>query len=316
VSSEAPAERKTTPFGRIALVFVVLFVVGVVIVMLMHRTFVAAERVAARHVPADAVAVVRVDLEKATLFAPVRRFLLPLLDGESSAPGQARWERVAARSELVVGRDTREALALWGPGGDDWAVVLGGNYPSGVLPAVGEVLSEEGTPWRREGERLVAPSGRAFAQAADHALLLASDAARLQKALPASNAHERLGIPQKGAFAFAADPSKLPWLAQALAPLSDVRRVTAAADWSSPLLVHLELTLGDAPPAGAAQLVRDRFKALVGQQEASRLERVVGPPEVTTQGSVLRVTTRWDHEALERLAERLAHALQPQRASR
>src|SRR5688572_29236490 len=108
----------------------------------MHRTFVAAERVAARHVPADAVAVVRVDLEKATLFAPVRRFLLPLLDRDPPASGGPRWDRVAERSELVVGRDTREALVLWGPGNDDWAVVLGGNYPAGVLPAVSDVLSE------------------------------------------------------------------------------------------------------------------------------------------------------------------------------
>jgi len=309
VSSEASAgERKSTSFSRVALVFIALFALGVVVALTMHRTFVSAERVVAHHVPADAAAVVRVDLEKATLFAPLRRFLLPLLDGDSSAPGKTRWERVAARSKLVVGRDTREALALWGPGSDDWALVLGGNYPDGAVGALAEVFHEEGRPWQRAGERLLSPSGHAIAQAGDRALLLASSGERLQKVLPSTNAHEALGIPLKGAFAFAGDPRKLPWLAGALAPLGDVSRMTASADWSSPLVVHIELTCAGTPPAPA--LVQERYKALVGAEEAARLEHLVGLPEVETRGQVLHVTTRWDHEALERLAERLAAVLQ------
>jgi hypothetical protein len=122
----------------------------------------------------------------------------------------------------------------------------------------------------------------------------------------------RLGIPLKGAFAFAGAPQRVPWLARALAPLGQVERVTAVANWSSPLLVHIRLTYKSAPPAGAAALVRDRFRALVGGRESSRLEQIVGPPEVETQGAVLLVTTRWDHEGLERLAERLAQHLRQQ----
>ncbi len=306
----APQARRATPFGWIALVFVALFALGVVVALAMHRTFVAAERVVARHVSADAAAVVRVDLEKATLFAPIRRSLLPLLEGEP-----VRSERVAAHSKLVVGRDTREVLALWGPAANDWAIALGGNYPQGVLSALAEVFREEGKPWRRDGDKLVAPSGHAIAQAADRALLLASGSQRLQKLLPASDEHLRLGVPLKGAFAFVGMPQQVPWLAQALGPLGQPTRVTATADWSSPLLVHLRLTYAGAPPAGVALLVRDRFRELLGAAEASRLERVVGPPEVETHDAVVDVTMRWDHQALERLAERLALVLRQQGAS-
>jgi hypothetical protein len=41
----------------------------------------------------------------------------------------------------------------------------------------------------------------------------------------------------------------------------------------------------------------------------------VGPPEVETTEKTLLVTTRWDHEALERLAERLAALLRLREAS-
>jgi hypothetical protein len=311
-ASESP--RKSTPFGRIALVFVALFVIGVGVALAMHRTFVAAERVVAHHLPADAAAAVRVDLEKATLFAPVRRFLLPLLD-ENPPAGKPRWERLADHSELVVGRDTRELLVFWGPGPNDWAVALGGNYPTGVLPALGEVLREEGAAWRQEGERLIAPSGYAVAQAADHALLLASNVDRLEKARPSTDAHARLGIPLKGAFAFVGEPRRLPWLARQVASLGDVARVTAVADWSSPLVVRLELHYAKAPPPGVAALVQERLAVLVGPEEAKRLESVVGPPTVEIHGTSVLVTTRWDHDALERLAERLAAAMRAQSGS-
>jgi hypothetical protein len=313
VSPEAPTrDRKATPFGRVAVVFVALIALGVAVAMIMHRTFVAADRVVAQHVSADAGAVVRVDLEKATLFAPVRRFLLPLLDGETGAPGTTRWERVAARSQLVVGRDTREALALWGPGENDWAIVLGGNYPDGALGALSEVFREEGKPWRKDNGRLVAPSGHAIAQASDRTLLLASDSERLQKVLPATDDHLRFGVPLKGAFAFVGVPQQVPWLAQALGPLGQATRVTAKADWSSPLVVHLHLTFAGAPPSGTEALVRDRFRELVGTDEAGRLEHVVGALDVETRDRGLVVTTRWDHKALERLAERLAAVLRQQ----
>jgi hypothetical protein len=299
-------ERKSVPFIRIMLVFAALFVMGVVVAFWLHRTYVAADRVVAKHVAPDIVAAVRIDLEKATLFAPVRRFLLPLLEPEGAVPGQTRWERVAARSELVVGRDTREVLAMWGPGVDDWAIALGGNYPADAIGTVAGVLGEEREPWRLEGGTLRSPSGHALSQATDRALLLASGSKRLASVLGTSDAHDRLGIPLKGAFAFAGDPSRLPWLSEALGALGPVSRLTAHADWSSPLVVQLELHYAAAPPTDAGALVNAQFAALIGAEEAKRLLRVVGPPTVETRSSSLVVTTRWDHIALERLAEQLA----------
>src|SRR6187431_1292604 len=83
--AQAPDRPRAVRFRVVAWVFVTTVALGIVVALLLHRSFVGAERVAARHVTPDANAVLRLDLEKVVLFAPVRRVALPLLN-ESELP--------------------------------------------------------------------------------------------------------------------------------------------------------------------------------------------------------------------------------------
>ncbi|HEV8248113.1 MAG TPA: hypothetical protein VGP93_20200 [Polyangiaceae bacterium] len=306
--------RSPVAFRWVALVFSVVFAVGVVVALLLHRTYVAAERVAARHVPADAAAVLRLDLEKVVLFAPVRQSLMPLLDELDVPEGKKlgpRWRRLASRSELVLGRDTREAVFLWGQRQGDWAVVLGGNFPDRVLAPLQQLFQEEGKPWPFEQGHLRSPEGLALGQAADRALILASDAARLGTVLPATDVHDRLGIPLRGALSFAANPRQMGFLWSVLSPLGPVEHLTARADWGSPLVVEIELTFSATPAPGSVVRARAILTELEGQDEAARLGREVGSPKIELKDQTMQIETRWDHIALERLAERIARHIAP-----
>jgi hypothetical protein len=141
--------------------------------------------------------------------------------------------------------------------------------------------------------------------------LLASSAGRLEGLLPSTDEHLRHAIPLKGALSFSGDPRRLAWLGQATAPLDPVERVTASAEWSSPLVVNIEFTYAQAPPGDAPARVTAMLRDLLEPAEAERLTHAVGPPGVQVAGSRLIVTTRWDHAGLERLAERLGASLRP-----
>jgi len=310
-------------FPVVMAVFGVLLALGVALGVTIHRRYVGFDRVAAHHVPSDTTLVVRWDVDKIALFEPTRRFLLPLLDApRSGAPNSAsaatveslagRRARFAHESGTLMNRDLREAVALFGPGAHDWAVILAGAFSQvDLLEAAARTLQQEGWPWRRiAADRLVSPEGAALGRTADGALILASNLSRLDAVLvrrPALPEVPRVGA---GSLRLVPAASGLPaGTAPLLEMLGRPAEVTADAEWGSPLPIHLVLHFEGQPPADAKERVHHALELLLGE-DLQRIERLEAPVSVQSAGNQdLRVTVLLDDIALEHAANRAAQAI-------
>lgn len=156
--------------------------------------------------------VVRIDFQEIALFGPVRRHIWPLVfEGGEAGPTDTDAsfaKRIEAVIGLKLGRDIRE-IVLINYGATDsgrWIVVLGGKIPSGIVPAFAKWAAKEDASWELspKGDVLTwRPLGISLGQAADRAILVASDPETLALALPAQDGAKTLGLPESGAFAFA-----------------------------------------------------------------------------------------------------------------
>jgi hypothetical protein len=178
--------RHGRSFRIVSLVFVGLLAIGLSLGFVVYKKYVAYSPHVSAHVPADATLAVRVDLTHVMLYEPFRRWIFPLADrfGGAASP---RHERLDARS-LRINEGVRELLFVSGPAPADWALVIGGRFPRGLIGAgVAAALREEGRQVRDEndGSYTLPGSGLAFAEATGGALALASSRERLQRVLPA-----------------------------------------------------------------------------------------------------------------------------------
>jgi len=171
--------------------------------MLIYFKFVAYGRVAARHLPDDTRLAARIDVETMLISDPVRGQLLPLFDqGVGRADLKARHDRFRAHTGVELGRDLREIVLSVSDAG--WVLVFGGKFPkSGLVQGLQTTLAEEPTPSVLQDGVLQVQNGPAVGQAADGALVVASDAVRLRAALRGGEAYLKLGLPPEGAGGFA-----------------------------------------------------------------------------------------------------------------
>jgi hypothetical protein len=288
-------------------VFVLLLALGVSLGVHIHGRYVAAERVVARHLPADATLVLRWDVEKVTTFEPTRRFLLPLFDAaRTKGPGGSRTERLKDATGLSLGRDLRELAVVFGPG-DDWAVVVGGSFPKADLVSASDgLLAAEGWRWARVGsDRLTAPEGVALGQAPDGALAFASSGGALARVLPALPGEP--WVPRTGAGTLVARVDQRGFPAHArelLSPLGDLAELRAQAEWGSPLPVTVTMRYTRAVPPDVDARFRRVLGTLVGDR-LKEIERAGGPIEVQAAGDLtVRARFRLDDPALETVADR------------
>jgi hypothetical protein len=320
-SSAEPAAAKPRDrrgglsFAVVGGVFALLLFLGIGLGVIIHRSYVGFERVAARHVPPDASFVLRWDVEKVSLFEPTRRFLLPLLDAtpNGGTPTTAtRRERFADESGAVLGRQLREVLVTFGPGAGDWTVLVAGSFPRADLIAAAErTLAAESSAWRSAGpERLAGPGGVALGRAPDGVVALASSSVRLDAALathPLQAEVPRLGA---GAFVFEPGPGTPEGVVAVLAPLGPVTRVVAEARWGTPLPLTVTLDFPDTPPADVAARVRRSLELLLGD-DLPRIERELAPISVKPAGKrASRVEFVVDDAALEHAGKRAAEAVE------
>jgi len=297
-------------------VFVALLAFGLAVGFKIHRSYVGFERVAARHVPPDATLVLRWDVEKVSLFEPTRHFLLPLLDEgppQNGAPGASRRDRYAKESGVLFGRDLREVLVAFGPGANDWSVLLGGSFPSSdIVAAAARTLGQEGVGFQPLGPRRIATAGgAAIGEGDDGVLVVASSAARLEAALatrPLVAEVPRLGA---GSLVVGRAAAGLPrGGAELLAALGSPETIHGEARWGSPLPVSLELGFASAPPADVKDRIRRVLEPLLGE-DLARLEHEHGPVRVQPSGNrAVRVELLVDDVALERAANRAAGAVE------
>jgi len=171
--------------------------------MLIYFKFVAYGRVAARHLPDDTLLAARIDVETLLISDPVRGRLLPLFDqGVARADLKARHDRFRAHTGVELGRDLREIVLSVSDAG--WVLVFGGKFPrTGLVQGLQTTLAEEPTPSVLQDGVLQVQNGPAVGQAADGALVVASDVDLLRAALRGGEAYLKLGLPPEGAGGFA-----------------------------------------------------------------------------------------------------------------
>jgi hypothetical protein len=327
-ASPRPDRGGALSFWVVAAIFATLLALGVSLAVVIHRSYVGFARIAAYHVPPDTSLVLRWDVEKVSLFEPTRRFLLPLLDvphaaksagtppnatGTPAKAAKTRRDRFADLSGSMLGRDLREAVALFGPGEHDWAVVLAGSFREGDLVAAAQqTLANDGWTWRSLGPgRIASPEGFALGRAADGALVIASSAERLDAVLVPRDALPEVPRVGAGALRLLPSPTGLPAGTPALlASLGDVRAVTGSAKWGSPMPIEVTVEFAQSPPADAKDRIRRLLARLLGD-DLARIERQEAPVSVKSAGNhALTVTVLLDDVALERVANRAAETVE------
>ena len=324
-----PKPRRGFTFRFIAIGLIVSLLMAAAAAAFIYWRYIRYERVAARHIPPDSVAAVRVDVEQVVLYEPVRRHLLPLVDDLGDAAKQPavapRLKRIQQYSGIELGVDLREIVLARAERTSDWVVVLGGKFPKkDVLSGLAKMFAEEGQPWQlsADGRALVSAAGMALGQASDGSLILASTLARLESARPAQATDQRLGLPLDAAAGFALQGRLLHDLATgpvlfvlpALADLRSIERVTGGVVLEDAVEVRAELWL---QPAANAEKVRDSVQQVLqhlssaagllpggealGGQQALAAARV----EAKRPNQVL-IHVPWQREQLDRAAEFLA----------
>ena len=136
--------RRARSFKSVAIGAVALGVVVLSVMFALYLRYVHYARVACLHLPASTVLALRVDVEQAIFYEPIRRHILPLFGGPSGSPTEAdaRLSRIEVRSRLKRG-DLREIVVGRGATRGDWVIVLGGIFPRADSDRLVIALSDE-----------------------------------------------------------------------------------------------------------------------------------------------------------------------------
>lgn len=316
--------------GRLALASALGAALLVAVAWFAYRELIHYERRAIEHVPAGAELALRVDVEQVVLFEPVRRHLLPLLDrallGDVARPPSSPRLVRLREAGVNLALDLREVVfARLGPGAG-WVLALGGIFGTEpLLPRIEQALRQEpGIRWSSErGMIILQPSGVALGQANDGTLLIARDAALLERALPPSRSYEAVGLGPSGAAALGALGSWLRVLGSASAEDPDSRatllRASARLELGDPLVLSAEIE--HAAPIDVAAVHRE-IRAWLGApaddvnfapQADWGGERALAARARLISSAPTRVSvwTTWERDEVDRAARSLAAWLEP-----
>jgi hypothetical protein len=236
-----PVSHRLVWTGLVALALVILAVFGVG-----YWVLVKYEPRAARHIPKQAVAAVRVDVEQVVLYEPIRRHVFPVLDGANQ--GASRLKRFKELSGVNLGMDLREIVAAWLPDGNT-VVLIGGLFPQQGLPeALFQTLSTTipANPCTFAVERMTCP-GWSLTQASDGIVVIATNDDALTAATSTSDWSTSVGLPAtpiaaslnaggqySGLTGWALTSVVGPWL-------NELERLTVSTDLGDPLKVSVVL---------------------------------------------------------------------------
>jgi hypothetical protein len=275
------------------------------------------------HVPAGTNIAIRLEATDVMLFGPVRKhFVDTALGNEASADApstkkKSRAARIYDRTGVRLPGDVREIL-IASMDGKSWVGLVGGRIERGrLVDGLAEVAREEGwAGFRKEGGLLVGPN-MAIAQADDGTIVVGTDRAIVQAALPATEEGQKLGLPEKGAVTFAI--GKGAWEAvgsgSALVPgarsLPKIERATG----SFKLGASPELSMRLEPSSTTErQALEDAIRALLaqlnlvmllapdtaGEKEALRAAVVRG------EGNAVVLQAPWPYEGVDRGCAKIA----------
>ncbi len=245
---------------------------------------------ATQHVPASAVVVARLSVERVGIFDPARTHLMPLMDSVGDRPGlEPRRARLERAGKLEFNVDLREVAVGLGPGPEDWVLVFGGMFPrANWLGQLAELFEQEGRRGALKDGVWSDSGGFVLAQASDGCVLVASSQTQLGAALPAASAPP--GAAPRADIELWLRPGGAQWLRGKGLLLPD----------------GLESLRGVAAGTGAdleAQVGRSGAKAV--SAEMSRL----GAENLALQGTAIHA--RLPREGLDRAAAEFAAWLKP-----
>jgi hypothetical protein len=255
---------------------------------------------------------------------------LPLLDralvGDvARSPSSSRLVRLR-EAGLNLALDLREVVFARLERGAGWVLALGGIFGTEpLLPRIERVLREE-PGVRSTSERgmiILQPSGVALGQADDGTLLIASDAALLERALPPSRGYEAVGLSPNGAAALGALAS---WLgerasagAKSLSSGATLSRASARLELGDPLVLTADIEHG--APIDVAAVHREIGDWLGTPSDAVNFapqadwggERalVARARLISSAPTRVSVSTTWQRDELDRAARSLAAWLEP-----
>jgi hypothetical protein len=308
-------ERKSVSGRALALYSALLATMLVALAFVAYRELLHYERRALRHVPTGATLVVRVDLEQLSLFEPVRKHLLSLVDrvalgtdGDLAAQDahSGRLARLRKDAGLNLGLDLRELVFANLADGDGWVLAAGGLFSDAdLIERVASVLAAEpGARLRREGALLLIGAGNlTLGRAADGILLLGSSPQALERAMLPSGPQPTIG--QDGAASF---------FATSLGPQDDttaLERIRGRLDYGDPFTLTLEVEHA----ASAALDPRRALERWLHVDTSSFTPSVDWGGErallaraefAATSPTLTRVTTTWDHAEVDRTCRSLA----------
>ena len=222
--------REGRSFRAVALGAAALGAVIFAVALALYVRYIRYDRVAAMHIPHGAALAVRIDVEQALLYEPVRRHLLPILGAPLATPsqGDARLARVEDRTGLRRG-DLRELVFAAFADRADWVIVLGGIFPRAPsAQTIALAFASEGAAWDLSSDGRVAtgPGGVAVTRASDGAVIVGSSEGALEAALPSRE--PVLAVVRTGAGGFAFDSRGV----------MDLQPIVAAAPGVAALLAH------------------------------------------------------------------------------
>lgn len=321
-----PADPPPRP-SRSRVLFVAAFAVafaGAVAALALWFLVFRYKPTALAHVPAGSNVVVRIEAADIVLFGPVRNHFLPLLiEDKPQGPALNKVplvERLHERTGVRLPLDVREILVAT-MDGKSFVALFGGQIARGKFVAgLADVAREEGwAGFHLDGEVLVGPRV-AVGQADDGTIVVGTDKAIVENALPATDEGAKLGLPAKGAVTFVVAKPAWETLSTAgkLVPqagaFSGVRRGTGSFILGSSPEIVLRLEPNEGADSAAIEqaatallsnlrlltlLVPDR----TGEKEALR------QAVVAREGAQVVIRAPWPYEGLDRGAALLAAQL-------
>jgi len=323
-------ERRGVSFRNLAWVAVSFIAVACAGAWVAYLHLIHYRRCAVEHLPAETDFAARLDVEQVVLFDPVRRQLLPLIDRlplaaqretETAASAPDRLTRLRQVAGLNLGLDLREVL--FATSSDRrWVLVLGGLFPHALLPGLERTLqSEAAAGWLRVGDSLeFAATGAALGQAADGTLILASDRAALEAALPSSQRYRALGLSREGAGGARVSRAALAeWAAGSSTPwLDGVDSVGLSLRLAREIEIDAQVETRDEHAARALTALVEHGPAVstpLGDHDlrAGRLDPwglLARAQSIEASGTTVKFVSVWRQPELDRTARELAAWLQ------
>lgn len=311
-----PVSHRRVWLGLIALA---VFVLGVFVVG--YWVLVRYEDKVARHVPKDAVAALRLDVEQVVLYEPIRKHVFPVVDGAKT--NASRLAKLKQETGVNLGMDLREIMVALLPQGR-YVAAVGGLFPTSDLLRKTLTVLPPDHGCKLTGARLGCTLEGAsvwFEQAEDGVVLMSNSEQVLDAALVPSDQREArwslehapitLGVVWEHALADLPIAPSILGLPEWLPELSSV---FAHADLADPLDVRVELQGLAASRTESVRGWLHQLQALAGlvrgPDVAGERDAFARATVETTPAGAVALRTQWQRKDVERAARAFADWLE------